>query len=100
MVSRRTTAVTRRAAAELGANLAATRKLLDLTAQQVAERANISRSTLQRLEAGEPGVRMDVVLEVVRVLGGLERLLTATDPYETDLGRARANQILPQRIRR
>jgi hypothetical protein len=36
---------------------------------------------------------------VLRALGLLEKVATATDPYESDLGRARADQILPKRIR-
>lgn len=91
---------TRRAATLIGESITAARKLQGLTADQVAQRANISRGTLRRLEHGEATVGLDVLLDVVRVLGGLDRLLVAVDPYETDLGRARANDALPKRIRR
>lgn len=87
-----------RAAADVGEHLAAWRKLQRLTAQQVAERANISRGTLRRVEKGLP-VGSDVFLNVVRCLGQLDRLVDALDPYETDLGRARANMALPKRVR-
>jgi len=33
------------------------------------------------------------------VLGQLDRLVEALDPYGTDLGRARADQVLPTRVR-
>jgi hypothetical protein len=33
------------------------------------------------------------------VLGVLDLLVPALDPYETELGRARADQALPQRVR-
>jgi transcriptional regulator with XRE-family HTH domain len=98
--AREPVARTRRAAAQVGESLTAARKLQGLTADQVAQRANISRGTLRRLEHGEATVGFDVLLDVVRVLGGLERLLLAVDPYETDVGRARANEALPKRIRR
>lgn len=99
MAKRPTPARTRRAAQEMGEHLTAWRKLQGLTAEQVAERADISRLTLRRLESGEVSVGLDVLLNVARVLGTLDRLVDALDPYETDLGRARANQALPKRVR-
>jgi transcriptional regulator with XRE-family HTH domain len=90
---------TRRAAQQLGDQLTAWRKLQRLTAQQVAERAGIDRGTLRRLEHGEPSVGLDTFLNVVRALGQLDRVVTALDPYETDLGRARADDVLPKRVR-
>jgi transcriptional regulator with XRE-family HTH domain len=91
---------TRLGAKAIGEYLTTWRKLQHLTAQQVAERADISRGTLRRLENGETSVGFDVVLQVARVLGLLDRMIEAFDPYETDLGRARADEILPQRVRR
>lgn len=87
-----------RAASELGGHIQTWRKLQGLTAQQLAERANISRDTLRRVETGKP-VGSDVLLNVVRCLGQLDRLIEALDPYETDIGRARAGTALPQRVR-
>lgn len=89
----------RRAGADIGAQLTAWRKIQNLTAQQVAERANISRDTLRRLEHGEVGVSLESVLSVARALGALDRLVDALDPYQTDLGRARAATALPKRVR-
>lgn len=94
-----TNARVRRAGTDIGAQLAAWRKILDLTAQQVAERAGISRDTLRRLEHGELGVSLEVVLNVARALGAMDRLVDAFDPFTTDLGRARATQALPKRVR-
>jgi hypothetical protein len=37
---------------------------------------------------------------VARALGVLDRVVGAFDPYETDLGRARADEVLPKRVRR
>jgi len=36
---------------------------------------------------------------VLRALGQLDRMVDAVDPFDTDLGRARAEQRLPGRIR-
>lgn len=99
MLKRPLTARTRRAARTIGEHVVSWRKLLGLTAEQVADRAGISRSTLRRLEHGDPSVGLDVFLNVVRVLGPLEDFVASLDPYETDLGRARADQTLPKRVR-
>lgn len=98
MVTRRVPVRVKRAASEIGEHLAAWRKLQGLTAQQVAERANISRSTLHRIESGR-SVSSDSLINVVRCLGQLDRLVEALDPYNTDLGRARASEALPRRVR-
>lgn len=90
---------TQQAAADIGGHLAAWRKLRGLTAQQVAERAGITRQTVGRLERGDLAVGMGVFLSVCRALGVLPSVVAATDPYETPLGRARADQSLPKRIR-
>lgn len=92
-------AKTRIAAGNIGSHLAAWRKLQHLTADQVAQRAGISRGTLRRMENGETSVGFDVFLNTARVLGALNRVVEALDPYETDLGRARADEHLPQRVR-
>lgn len=99
MARRPVPARTRLSAQRMGAHISAWRKLQSLTAEQVADRAGISRVTLRKLEQGETTVGLDVFLNVVRVLGALDRVVEALDPYETDLGRARADQILPKRVR-
>ena len=91
---------TRKAAADLGEHLRTWRKLQGLTAEQVAERAGVTRQTVGRLERGEPTVGFDVFLNVARALGLLDDIVTATDPYENPLGRARADETLPKRVRR
>lgn len=93
-MDRRTT----QTAKTMGEHLAAWRKMLGLTSQQVADRAGISRSTLSKLENGG-SVGYDAFLSVARSLGIVERIVDATDPWQTDLGRMRAGQDLPQRVR-
>ncbi len=91
-------AVTRSARA-IGADLAGWRKILGLTAEQVADRADITRATLRKLEHGDPSVGFHVVLRTARALGVLDTLTEALDPLQTDLGRARADMLLRKRIR-
>lgn len=93
-------AKTRLSAQSIGAHLTTWRKLQSLTAAQVADRAGISRDTLRSLEHGKTSIGLGSFLDVVRVLGTLDRVVEALDPYDTDLGRARADQVLPQRVRR
>lgn len=99
MVKRPVPIRVRRAAETMGEQLVTWRKLLNLTAQQVSERASVDRKTLRRLEHGDPGVGFDVFLNVLRALGQLDRVVEVLDPYETDLGRARADDALPKRVR-
>lgn len=98
-MSRSTPYRTRQAAADIGNHLAAWRKLQGLTAQQVAERADLSRQTIGRLERGDTSVGFVVFLDVCRSLGVLDEVVRSTDPYETPFGRARADQALPKRVR-
>lgn len=67
---------------ELGENIRLARKRRRLSLQQVAERADIARSTLGLIEKGSPGVAMSAYLQVLFVLG-LEKDLqhvAADDP--------------------
>ena len=89
-----------RDARTLGEQLTVWRKLLGYTTAQVAERAGISRPTLAKIEHGDATVGLGSVLAVARVLGVAEQLLTSVDPYETERGRASADRILPERVRR
>lgn len=75
------------------------RKLRGLTSAQVADRAGVSRETVSRLEAGSGSVSIENVLRVARALGIMDQIVAAFDPYATDVGRLRADQSLPQRVR-
>jgi transcriptional regulator with XRE-family HTH domain len=88
-----------RSAADIGADLTGWRKILGLTAEQVADRADVTRATLRKLEHGDPSVGFHVVLRVARALGVLETITESLDPLKTDLGRARADLIVRRRVR-
>ncbi|MEO8887953.1 MAG: helix-turn-helix transcriptional regulator [Jatrophihabitantaceae bacterium] len=98
MVRSPTPAPVRRALAGIGADLATWRKLRQLTAAQVADRAGVSRSVVTNLENGS-GASLENTLRVARALGVLDSLVGALDPYSTDVGRLRSNERLPQRVR-
>lgn len=89
----------RRALRAVSEDLATWRKLRGLTQQQLADRAGITDRTVRRLEDGDGGVTLETVFRVLRALGNLEQFVQALDPYETDVGRLRADEQLPQRVR-
>lgn len=67
----------------LGGNIKLARRRRRLSTEQVAERSNISRSTLWLVEKGDPGVAMGTYLQVLFVLG-LEKdvqQIAADDEY-------------------
>lgn len=53
----------------MGENMKLARKRRKLTTIQVAERANVARSTLYLIEKGEPSVALGAYFNVLRVLG-------------------------------
>lgn len=83
----------------LGENLRSRRIILGLSQELVAERADVSRPTLMRLETGEGG-KIEHLMTVASVLGVAEDLISAVDPLNTDLGRARAHLLNRQRAPR
>lgn len=99
MATSRTPAAVSRSMRKLGEDLNTWRKLRRLTVDQVADRAGVGRTTVLRLEAGG-GSTLENLLRVARALGVMEGLAEAVDPYNTDVGRLRADEALPERVRR
>jgi DNA-binding XRE family transcriptional regulator len=89
----------RRALRAVTEDLVVWRKLAGLTQVQLADRAGVSGSTLRRLEDADGGVSLENFLRILRALGALEGVSRALDPYETEVGRLRADEQLPQRVR-
>ncbi len=90
----------RRGLQQIGTRLATWRRLRGLTAEEVAARAGVSRRTLAALESGAGNARLETILRVARVLGVLDDIVAAFDPYNSDVGRLRADEQLPRRVRR
>jgi len=88
-----------RALRSLGEEIVIWRKLRGLTQAQLADRSGVARNTLNRLERGDGGISTENLLRILRGLGVLDNLSRGLDPYESDIGRLRANQQLPQRVR-
>ncbi len=92
-------AKTRREAIQIGEHFSDWRKLTGLKLSEVAERAGVSINTVRDLESGKGSTSLINVLQVARVLSVDHLLAEALDPYNTELGRARSAEKLPQRVR-
>jgi len=95
----RTPLAVARALRSMGEHFSTWRKLQGLTEAQLADRAGVSRGTIRRLEGASGGVSLENVLRIARALGVLDELTRSVDPFETDLGRLRAEETLPRRVR-
>lgn len=84
---------------EFGEHVRGWRMVLGLTAQQVAERAGITRDTLRKIETGDPTVGFGNVAQVLRALGVLDQAVSAVDPLASDIGRLRAGNLAKKRAR-
>jgi len=88
----------RNAVRRIGEHCATWRKLRQLTVVQVADRAGVNEKTVRLLEGGGK-VNVETLLRVARALGILDVITAALDPYSSDVGRLRADEALPTRVR-
>lgn len=95
----RTSQRTVRDLAALGEHIRTWRKIHGLTAQLVADRAGITRTTLRSIETGAGTASLANTLAVLRVLGVADSVVGASDPLTTEMGRFHAERALPQRVR-
>lgn len=89
----------RRALRKLGLDLSAARRRRRIPVALMAERAFISRTTLARVEQGDPGVSIGIYASVLFVLGMADRLGGLADASQDPLGLSLEEERLPRRIR-
>jgi transcriptional regulator with XRE-family HTH domain len=92
-------AAVRKVLAKLGGDIRDARRRRRLPMALVADRAFTSRSTLQRIEQGDPGVSVGIYAAVLQALGLLEGLGKLADPSVDTIGQAMADEALPRRVR-
>ena len=85
---------------KLGHDIRDARRRRRIPVSIMAERASISRMTLNRMEKGEPGVSMGHYATVLFVLGLADGIAELADATKDAIGRALDEERLPQRIRR
>jgi len=88
----------RRAIKKLGEDIADARKRRRISTSTMAQRAMISRSTLSRLEKGDPAVSFGVFATVLFLLGMTERIADIADVTHDRLGLDIETESLPLRI--
>lgn len=90
----------RRALRKLGEDIRDARRRRRIPVALMAERASIGRTTLYRVEKGDPGVALGTYATVLFVLGRIDRLSELADIRYDPVGLELDEERLPQRIRR
>jgi transcriptional regulator with XRE-family HTH domain len=86
--------------AKLGENLRIARKRRGLRIVDLAQAAQCSQDTLRRLESGDPGVSLGVLVRVMDAVGCATELASMMDAARDADGLKAEVQRLPQRVRR
>lgn len=89
----------RRALRKLGAGIRDARRRRRIQTAVMADRLQVSRPTLQKLEAGDPSVSMGAYATALYVLGLVDRVADLADLAQDPVGRQLASEDLPLRIR-
>ncbi len=88
-----------RALRKLGQDISDARRRRRITVKLLAERADISRATLLKIEKGDPTVSFGRYASILFALGMIDRLSSLADSSNDLLGRRLEDERLPQRIR-
>jgi hypothetical protein len=89
-----------RALRKLGQDIKDARRRRRIPTEIAAARASISRTTLVKIEKGDPGVAIGSYAIVLFVLGMTDRLADLADPRNDAVGLQLEEEHLPQRISR
>ena len=88
-----------RALRKLGREIRDARRRRRIPVAILAQRASISRSTLSKVEKGDPNVSLGLYATVLFVLGMVDRVADLADPRHDTVGLALEEENLPRRIR-
>src|SRR6202043_1072709 len=89
----------RRGLRKLGRDMRDARRRRRIPAAIAAQRASISRTTLVKIEKGNPGVAIGIYATVLFVLGMADRLGDLAAPKNDPVGLQLEEENLPERIR-
>lgn len=89
----------RRALRMLGHDIRDARRRRRIPVAIMAERASISRTTLNKVEKGDPGVSLGIYATILFVLGLIDRIADLADAKNDSVGLELEQEHLPQRIR-
>src|ERR1039458_1619964 len=82
----------RRALRKLGSDIRDARRRRRIPVAILAERASISRATLNKAEKGDPGVSLGTYATVLFALGMVDRLADVADPRHDAPGLTRSEE--------
>lgn len=88
-----------RALVKIGQDIRDARRRRRIQIEIMAERASVARSTLHKVEKGDPGVGLGTYATVLFVLGLLDRLAAIADVTADRIGLELEEENLPKRIR-
>src|ERR1035441_8137577 len=83
---------------KLGSDIRNARRRRRIPSAVMAQRANISRTTLVKVEKGDPGVGVGTYAVVLFALGMLDRLRDLASAKTDEIGLALEEEHLPKRI--
>src|SRR6478672_4685418 len=86
-----------RAIRKLGHDIRDARRRRRIPVAILAQRASISRMTLNKVEKGDPGVSLGTYATVLFVLGMADRLADVADPRHDTVGLELEEEHLPER---
>lgn len=89
----------KRTLAKLGQDIRSGRLRRRITTKMMAERAFITRTTLLKVERGDPGVSLGIYATVLFILGLTSRLADLADVRGDEIGLQLEEERLPKRIR-
>lgn len=89
----------RKALGKLGADIHDARRRRRIPSAILADRAQIARSTLAKIEKGNPSVSLGIYASVLFSLGLIDRLADLADVRADAVGLRLEEEHLPQRVR-
>jgi transcriptional regulator with XRE-family HTH domain len=84
---------------KLGDDIRKARLRRRISMDLMAQRAFISRTTLTKVEKGDPSVALGIYASVIFILGLVSYIEDLLDTNKDELGRFLENEKLPRRIR-
>jgi hypothetical protein len=88
-----------RALRKLGHDIRDARRRRRIPVAILAQRASISRTTLNKVEKGDAGVSLGTYATVLFIMGMADRLADVADPRHDAVGLELEEEHLPERIR-
>lgn len=89
----------KRALAKLGADIRSARLRRRISTSIMASRAFVTRTTLLKVERGDPGVSLGTYATVLFILGLISKLEQLADARADEVGLQLEEERLPKRIR-